>query len=45
MRAEADKEEIISHVLPETGATPAADIESNPVVKAVKTLISARGGK
>jgi len=45
MRAEADKEEIISHVLPETGTTPAADIESNPVVKAVKTLISARGGK
>ncbi|MCC6363083.1 MAG: S49 family peptidase [Bryobacterales bacterium] len=38
MRAEADQDEIRSHVMPETGTNVKANPENNPVMKAVERL-------
>jgi len=45
LRAEADKQEIVSHVLPETGAPVKPNLEENPVVKACAALAGAKGAK
>jgi signal peptide peptidase SppA len=45
LRAEADTEEIRSHVLPEAGATVKQNLEENPVVKACLALAGAKGAK
>jgi len=45
LRAEADSEEIRSHVLPETGATAKQNLEENPVVRACLALAGAKGAK
>jgi len=45
LRAEADSEEIRSHVLPEAGATAKQNLEENPVVKACLALAGAKGAK
>ena len=45
LRAEADKEEIRSHVLPEAGTTTKPNLDDNPVVKACLALAGAKGGK
>jgi len=45
LRAEADKEEIRSHVLPEAGATAKQNLEENPVVQACAALAGAKGAK
>lgn len=45
MRAEAGREEIHSHVLPEASIKPAQNLEENPVVKACLALANAKGAK
>jgi len=45
LRAEADREEIRSHVLPEAGTTSKQNLEDNPVVKACLALAGAKGAK
>jgi len=45
LRAEADKQEIISHVLPETGSHANQNLEDNPVVKACSALAGSKGAK
>ena len=45
LRAEADKEEIRSHVLPEAGTPVKQNLDENPVVKACLALSSPRGAK
>lgn len=45
LRAEADKEEIRSHVLPEAGTAPKQNLDENPVVKACLALAGAKGAK
>ena len=45
LRAEADKQEIISHVLPETGAHVKQNLEHNPVVKACSALAGSKGAR
>jgi signal peptide peptidase SppA len=45
LRAEADREEIRSHVLPEASTRPAQNLEENPVVKACLALAGAKGAK
>ena len=45
LRAEADREEIRSHVLPEAGTRPAQNLEENPVVKACLALAGEKGAK
>jgi signal peptide peptidase SppA len=43
LRAEADKEEIRSHVLPEAGAPAKHNVDDNPVVQACLALAGAKG--
>jgi signal peptide peptidase SppA len=45
LRAEADKEEIRSHVLPEAGTTAKQNLDDNPVVQACLALAGAKGAK
>ncbi len=45
LRAEADKEEIRSHVLPEASTTAKQNLDENPVVKACLALAGAKGAK
>ena len=45
LRAEADREEIRSHVLPEAGTTVKQNLDENPVVKACLALSGAKGAK
>jgi signal peptide peptidase SppA len=45
LRAEADSEEIRSHVLPEASATVKQNLDENPVVKACLALAGAKGAK
>ena len=45
LRAEADSEEIRSHVLPEASTTARQNLEENPVVKACVALAGAKGAK
>jgi signal peptide peptidase SppA len=45
LRAEADSEEIRSHVLPETSTTARQNLDENPVVKACVALAGAKGAK
>jgi signal peptide peptidase SppA len=45
LRAEADREEIRSHVLPEASTTAAQNLDENPVVKACLALAQTKGGK
>jgi signal peptide peptidase SppA len=45
LRAEADKEEIRSHVLPEAGTTAKQNLDENPVVQACLALAGAKGAK
>jgi len=45
LRAEADSEEIRSHVLPEASTTVKQNLEENPVVKACLALAGAKGAK
>jgi len=45
LRAEADREEIRSHVLPEASTTVKQNLEENPVVKACLALAGAKGAK
>ena len=46
LRAEADQEEIRSHVLPEAATTANSNLDENPVVKACTALAAgAKGGK
>jgi len=45
LRAEVDKEEIRSHVLPEAGTTVKQNLDENPVVKACLALSSPKGAK
>ncbi len=45
LRAEADKEEIRSHVLPEASTTVKQNLDENPVVKACLALSGAKGAK
>ena len=45
LRAEADREEIRSHVLPEAGTTVKQNLDDNPVVKACLALSSPKGAK
>jgi signal peptide peptidase SppA len=45
LRAEADSEEIRSHVLPEAGTTAKQNLDENPVVKACLALAGAKGAK
>jgi len=45
LRAEADTEEIRSHVLPEAGTTVKQNLDENPVVKACLALSGPKGAK
>jgi len=45
LRAEADREEIRSHVLPEASTTSKQNLGENPVVKACLALAGAKGAK
>ena len=45
LRAEADREEIHSHILPETGTQYAQKLDENPVVKACVALAGTKGAK
>jgi len=45
LRAEADREEIRSHVLPEASTTLKQNLEENPVVKACVALAGPKGAK
>jgi signal peptide peptidase SppA len=45
LRAEADTEEIRSHVLPEASTAARQNLEENPVVKACLALAGAKGAK
>jgi signal peptide peptidase SppA len=45
LRAEADREEIRSHVLPEASTAAKQNIDENPVVKACLALSGAKGAK
>ncbi len=45
LRAEADRDEIRSHVLPEAGTTVKQNLDENPVVKACLALAGPKGGK
>ncbi len=45
LRAEVDKEEIRSHVLPEAGTTVKQNLDENPVVKACLALSGPKGAK
>jgi len=45
LRAEADREEIRSHVLPEASTTSKQNLEENPVVKACVALAGPKGAK
>ncbi len=45
LRAEADREEIRSHVLPEASTRPVQNLEENPVVKACLALAGGKGAK
>ncbi|GIW55491.1 MAG: serine peptidase [Nitrospiraceae bacterium] len=45
LRAEADQEEIRSHVLPEAGTTVKQNLDENPVVKACLALSGPKGAK
>jgi signal peptide peptidase SppA len=45
LRAEADRDEIRSHVLPEASTTSKQNLEENPVVKACLALASPKGAK
>ena len=45
LRAEADQEDIRSHVLPEAGATAKQNLDENPVVKACAALGGPKGVK
>jgi signal peptide peptidase SppA len=45
LRAEADSEEIRSHVLPEASTAARQNLEENPVVKACLALAGAKGAK
>ena len=45
LRAEADREEIRSHILPEAGTTVKQNLDENPVVKACLALSGAKGAK
>jgi signal peptide peptidase SppA len=45
LRAEADRDEIRSHVLPEAGTTVKQNLDENPVVKACLALTNSKGGK
>lgn len=45
LRAEADREEIRSHVLPEASTRPVQNLDENPVVKACLALAGAKGAK
>ena len=45
LRAEADQEEIRSHVLPEAGTAANPNMDENPVVKACAALAANKGGK
>ena len=45
LRAEADKEEIRSYVLPEASTTVRPNLDENPVVKACLALAGAKGAK
>ena len=45
LRAEADSEEIRSHVLPEAGTAAKQNLEENPVVRACLALAGAKGAK
>jgi signal peptide peptidase SppA len=45
LRAEADKEEIRSHVLPEASTASKQNLEENPVVKACLALAGGKGAK
>jgi signal peptide peptidase SppA len=45
LRAEADSEEIRSHVLPEAGTAAKQNLDDNPIVKACLALAGAKGAK
>ena len=44
LRAEADQEEIRSHILPEAGTTANPNLDENPVVKACAALAGGTKG-
>jgi signal peptide peptidase SppA len=45
LRAEADRDEIRSHVLPEASTRPVQNLDENPVVKACLALAGGKGAK
>jgi signal peptide peptidase SppA len=45
LRAEADQDEIRSHVLPEASTTARPNLDENPVVRACAALAATKGGK